>query len=207
MSMTDNNSNNVLLIFVKNPKLGEVKTRLAETVGDEKALEIYQRLLNLTRDITDGLECDRQLWYSGFIDKNDQWDESLYDKKLQRGSGLGERMKNAFREAFDEGYERAVIIGSDCAQLRRENIEMAFAALVDHDIVIGPSKDGGYYLLGMGTLYPQLFDDKEWSTDSVYNETVDQIKGLGLSFKRLPLLNDIDTERDMIESGQRLGRV
>lgn len=207
MSMTDRNGKEVLLIFVKNPRLGKVKTRLAETVGKEKALKIYQRLLDLTRDITSDLECDRQLWYSGFIDKDDQWEESLYEKKLQKGSGLGERMENGFREAFDKGYERVVIIGSDCAQLRKENIERAFAALEDHDIVIGPSKDGGYYLLGMRAPYPQLLDNKEWSTDSVYQETVAQLKELNLSFKRLALLNDIDTEQDMIDSGARLGRL
>lgn len=204
LSMMDENMNKVLLIFIKNPEPGKVKTRLANSLGDQKALEIYHKLLKLTRTVTSNIDCSRQLWYSEYIDTDDEWDEARYDKRLQSGSDLGERMKQAFASAFKEGFGRAVIIGSDCAQLAPHHLRMAFKGLDDHDIVIGPSRDRGYYLLGMKRLHPRLFEDNEWGRSSVLEDTLSQAKELQLSVDKLPLLNDIDTEKDMIESGKLL---
>ena len=199
-----NSKSEVLLIFIKNLQVGQVKTRLAATVGDQKAYNVYQQLLALTKSTADQLSCYRQLWYSQFVDENDDWESTAYNKKLQQGNDLGERMKFAFANAFEAGFERAVIIGSDCAELQPKHISKAFRSLYNYDLVIGPSQDGGYYLLGMNTLHPQLFDDMEWSTSSVYQDTIRRIESLSLSYKNLPTLNDIDTEEDLRESGQRL---
>lgn len=196
--------NEVILIFIKNPQLGQVKTRLADSVGPACALQIYQQLLELTQKVTAQIDCSRQLWYSQFIDKNDGWDSSQFEKKQQQGQDLGRRMGHAFEEAFAEGFERAVIIGSDCAELTAEIIQAAFSELKNHDVVIGPSQDGGYYLLGMKKRYPTLFEHIDWSTSTVYDDTVARIQELNLSYSNLPMLNDIDTEEDLRQSGERL---
>jgi len=190
-------SHEALLIFVKNPVLGKVKTRLAKTIGDEKALLVYRYLLEHTRSVTDQLSYRRQLWYSDFIDQDDQWN-SEYEKKLQRGSNLGERMNNAFAEVFEQGVEKAVIIGSDCPGLQRQHLVDAFDALNKYETVIGPSEDGGYYLLGMNAFYPEVFEDMVWSTDTVLEQTMQTLDRLQLSCHRLPELNDIDTWRDLL---------
>mgnify|MGYP002277113502 CR=1 FL=1 len=193
-------STKVLLTFIKNPQKGKVKTRLAQSLGDQKALDIYRQLVQKTREVTDAVQCDRQVWYSSFIEDNDGWSSGGYDKRLQHGDDLGERMAEAFRQAFDEGYSKPVIIGSDCPGLTPKIIEKAFDGLVTHDVVLGPSRDGGYYLLGMSSFYGDLFIDIPWSTPFVFDQTVAKIKSLDLSFNTLPVLNDIDTEQDLIES-------
>lgn len=186
-----------LIIFVKNSEKGKVKTRLAQTIGDEKALEVYRQLLLLTKSVTDPLSVHKQVWYSGYVDEGDLWSEENFEKYLQKGENLGERMQNAFQNAFESGYQKMVIIGSDCASLRTEILQEAFDKLDAHDIVIGPARDGGYYLLGMTAMYADLFEDKSWSTSSVLQSTVKQIEKMNLSYHLLPTLNDIDTEADL----------
>lgn len=202
--MLNSGDSNLLLIFIKNPQKGKVKTRLAEAIGDGRALNVYQELLSITKSVTDSLDCNRQVWYSQFIDQEDQWPSDGYEKRLQRGDDLGARMENAFRHGFEQGYQKVAIIGSDCADLKPAIIQEAFDSLDKYDIVLGPSKDGGYYLLGMTTFCPDLFDEKEWSTSMVLEQTLNQIKNRELSFKLLPTLNDIDTEEDLIDATKKL---
>lgn len=189
-----------LLIFVKNPEKGKVKTRLAQTVGEDKALAIYRKLLKITKSVTDQLKVHREVWYSRFIEKDDIWSDSPYEKKLQRGKDLGARMKGAFQEAFASGSGRVVIIGSDCAELSPRILRQAFQVLEEHDVVVGPSRDGGYYLLGMAEFYMALFDQKNWSTPAVCKQTIQQLKRMNVTYRLLPELNDIDTEQDLDQS-------
>lgn len=189
-------SKEVLIIFVKNPREGEVKTRLAESVGDPKALRIYAKLLEYTRDIVRPLKVDLQVWYSSYIPLNDLWDNAGAEKRTQQGENLGARMKHAFNTVFAEGYNRAVIIGSDCAQLESSIIQQAFENLKTFNTVIGPSTDGGYYLLGMDSMYGELFEDITWSTDHVFENTIQIIEDRNLSCRRLQSLNDVDTIDD-----------
>lgn len=186
----------LLLIFVKNPEAGKVKTRLSKTVGRDKALAVYQKLLAYTRNVASPVEADKQVWYSRYIDVNDQWDPKQYSKVIQQGKDLGERMKYAFAEAFRNGYKKVVIIGSDCAELSSGIIEQAFDSLGKQDVVIGPSVDGGYYLLGMKRLHPNLFEDIEWSTPVVLSKTLERVKQERLGLHLLPELNDVDDEAD-----------
>lgn len=167
--------NQALIIFIKNPELGKVKTRLAATVGDEKALLIYMELLKHTQQIACAVEANRLLFYSKFMDTNDNWDNQAFQKQLQQGSDLGERMQAAFEQALVQ-HEKAVIIGSDCAALTPAIIENAFQALDTHDFVVGPAEDGGYYLLGMKQVEPTLFQKMEWSTDQVLPETLKRME-------------------------------
>lgn len=188
---------NLLLIFVKNPIAGEVKTRLAADIGNEKALKIYQKLLLHTRQISANLLADKHIYFGNEIPKTDIWSEVNYLRFPQKGDDLGERMANAFAEGFEKHYEKIVIIGSDCWEINTEIIEQAFDKLNDHDCVIGPAKDGGYYLLGMKKLHSFLFQNKAWSSAIVLQQTFEEIKNHALSFSLLPLLHDIDTIHDL----------
>lgn len=188
----------LLLIFIKNPILGKAKTRLAATIGQEKALQVYELLLARTHAITQQLPAQKALYYADFLEPEDIWENNIYQKFVQKGSDLGERMLEAFATGFAAGYERICIIGSDCFELADEIIEEAFEKLNAVDLVVGPSLDGGYYLLGMKALHPELFQEKKWSTDSVLRDTLADAKKLNLKFSLLPTLSDVDEEKDLI---------
>ena len=190
------NSNNLLLIFTRNPELGKGKRRLAATIGDQAALDIYKFLLNHTVSITKNLYAEKQVYYSEEIWENDIWDNQKFDKKIQIGDDLGDRMANAFQEGFQNDYQKIIIIGSDMLDLSQENLENAFKALEKNDFVVGPADDGGYYLLGMKKLIPQLFENQPWSTNVILQNAIDELNKLQLSHHLLPVLNDIDTLED-----------
>lgn len=177
--------------------MGKVKTRLAAAIGDEQALEIYLKLLKMTYDATAPLNCLKHVCYSERIVEQDLWQGDLYKKHVQGNGDLGEKMLGAFNGVFDRGAEKMVIIGSDCPQLTTEILETAFEKLDKYDVVIGPAKDGGYYLLGMKVPLPMLFKNKEWSTDSVFADTILDLMDMGLTYFRLPELSDVDTIYDL----------
>lgn len=190
-------SKNLLIIFYRNPELGKVKTRLAATLGDSHALAIYLRLVAHTRAITQNLSMDKRVCYSNYIDREDSWSNEYYDKQLQKGKELGDRLSYAVKSGFDQGYETVSVIGTDNLELSAALIEKAFEKLKTHDAVIGPAQDGGYYLLGVRKFVPELFDNKKWSTSSVCQDTLKDLQRVGLSYELLPVLNDIDTEFDL----------
>ena len=188
-------SKNLVLIFTRNPELGKVKTRLAKTIGDEKALEIYTLLLQKTKEVTTNLDCDKAVYYSVKIREKDIWDENVYQKHLQNGKDLGVRMQNAFQNSFDADYEKVLIVGSDLYDLTPNHIHTAFEKLNTNDVVIGPAEDGGYYLLGMTQLQPNIFKNKAWGTASVRKDTVADLKNNTIYL--LEELNDIDVYGDL----------
>ena len=190
-------SSSLLLIFVKNPELGKVKTRLAATIGNRKALRIYLKLLEHTRTITQSLPYDKVVYYSPAIQPDDIWGQGGFQKSLQREGDLGQRMQDAFQTGFTQGYEKICIIGSDCYELTSEIIQTAYQALDAHDVIVGPSLDGGYYLLGMKELHPELFQNKHWSTSSVLKDTITDLTQKRLQWTALPELNDVDEEGDL----------
>jgi rSAM/selenodomain-associated transferase 1 len=190
------NNKHILIIFIKNLVLGSVKTRLAKTIGNEKAMEIYKHLIQHTCSVVGSLQCDKVVCYSAYIEADDVWKDG-FQKSVQQGSELGERMLNAVDSAFKQGYRNAVIIGSDCMEITTEIISDAFVALEHADIVIGPATDGGYYLLGMSQMHLPIFKDKNWSTNQVFKQTVNDITAMGLSYRCLPMLSDIDEEKDL----------
>lgn len=197
--MTDDS----LIIFVRRPVLGQVKTRIAKEVGDEKALKVYTELLHHTRRVTLDVSCSRHLFYTNKVIHDDEWHGDHYVKHAQAIGDLGHKMKEAFRQVLSI-HPKAVIIGSDCAQLTPKHIEEAFAALDHYDTVIGPSLDGGYYLLGMKKVEDNLFDNMTWSTDSVCSETLRRLKAAGLTNYRLEVLSDIDYWADWQKYGWQL---
>lgn len=186
----------LLLVFSKNPTLGKVKTRLAKTIGKEKALKVYKALLKKTASVLEELEVDIHLYYSDFIEKNDLFSTVATQKKRQTGEQLGERMSNAFRESLIS-YNKVVIIGTDLWTLEIQDIKNAFRALENHAAVLGPSTDGGYYLLGIKEVIPQIFLNKQWGTSSVLPNTLKDLKSI--KYHLLPEKNDIDTFSDLEE--------
>jgi rSAM/selenodomain-associated transferase 1 len=191
--------NKALIILIRNPQLGRVKTRLAGKIGDKGALKVYTILLEYTRTVASEVQCSRLLFYSDFIDENDEWDKHAFTKFLQEGNSFGARMQKAFELAFKD-HEKVVIIGSDCDELTPNIIKEAFEHLTESEVVLGPAKDGGYYLLGLKKVYPELFTNKQWSTSSVFSDTLNDIKRLKLSLYLLPVLSDIDNFEDLKNS-------
>ncbi len=186
-----------LIIFVRNPVLGKVKTRIAKTLGEENALKLYKKLLAHTQLTIEDIACDKYIFYADEVNKNDDWSNDLYYKEQQVAEELGERMSAAFEKIFGKGYNKVLIIGSDCYELTTGIIEEAFAALEKNAVVVGPAKDGGYYLLGMKKFNSTLFESKAWSTNSVLQDTLKQCTQLTLSYYLLPLLSDVDEATDI----------
>ncbi|HEY0055881.1 MAG TPA: TIGR04282 family arsenosugar biosynthesis glycosyltransferase [Pedobacter sp.] len=193
-------SSHALILFVRKPVLGKVKTRLASSIGEEKALEVYKFLLRHTHAITADLTYTKYVYYADEVVDGDLWDSGNFIKRVQTGHDLGERMLNAFKDAFDEGHSHVVIIGSDCHELDTAMISTAFNCLSQHKVVIGPARDGGYYLLGLRELIPQIFYNKNWSTSSVCTDTLADVVTLNLSYTLLPILYDVDEAADLERS-------
>ncbi len=188
----------LLIIFTRNPVLGKCKTRLAASIGDQAALEIYTFLLRHTVAVTTPLKADKRVYYSDAIGVDDLWDEEVYSKDLQEGKDLGHRMAVAFKKGFEDGYDNIIIIGSDLFDLSTEDVNTAFERLWEHDFVLGPAIDGGYYLLGMKEFTPRLFEGKRWGSPGVLKETLADLEG-----KTCYLLdpkNDVDVLEDIIDN-------
>lgn len=185
----------LLIILTRNPELGKCKTRLAAKVGDRAALDIYKFLLQHTVRFTKNLAVEKWVFYSESIWENDIWDNHNYTKKLQHGPDLGMRMLNAFEEGFKTGFEKIIIIGSDMYQLSQTDMEEAFSRLDDHDFVVGPAEDEGYYLLGMTTLRKELFLNKAWGTNTVLSDTLKDLRADSVFL--LSEKNDVDHYEDI----------
>ncbi|WP_375238515.1 TIGR04282 family arsenosugar biosynthesis glycosyltransferase [Aurantibacter sp.] len=188
-------SNNALIIFTRNPELGKCKTRLAKTIGDQEALNVYKFLLQHTANVAKKVKSSRYVYYSVKIRDNDIWDKTLFNKKQQFGEDLGIRMQNAFQELFNLGHEKVIIIGSDLLDLSTEIIEEAYKKLDTNDAVIGPAEDGGYYLLGFKKPTPEVFNIKNWGTETVYKQTLEKL--ISKKVYVLETLNDIDYVEDL----------
>lgn len=191
------NSKKAIIIFTRNPELGKCKTRLAKTIGDDAALNIYKHLLKHTADTTKTLNADKYVFYSEKIKKDDLWNNPIFKKKLQKGDDLGMRMENAFIDLFQSGYQKIIIVGSDLLDLKVEHINEAFEKLNEHDAVFGPAKDGGYYLLGLSNFQPCIFQNKPWSESNLLDVTLEELGQKNISLTLLETLNDIDTFEDL----------
>jgi rSAM/selenodomain-associated transferase 1 len=188
--------NSGLIIFVKNPVAGKVKTRLAATIGDQRALSVYLNLMRHTREVALASPVSRHLFYDQELNTEDAWSNQDFIKDVQVDGDLGKRMEVAFQTTLSQN-EKAVIIGSDCPEINPEIIASAFKRLDLADLVIGPTYDGGYYLLGMKALHKELFSEMPWSTESVYAETINRITEKGLLYSVCPTLSDMDNEDDL----------
>ncbi len=175
--------------------MGRCKTRLAASIGPEKALAVYQFLLSHTAKVTSKVSAKRIVFYSHEPIDDDDFDPRYFNKDVQEGDDLGERMANALRKSFANGAKKVIIIGSDLYDISSELIEQGFEALDTHQTVIGPAKDGGYYLIGMNGTNPEVFKGKNWGTSSVLQDTLSNLNP-DLTFL-LDEKNDIDQLEDL----------
>lgn len=197
-SFIDMSEKRLLIVFVKNAVLGTAKTRLAATIGDEKAFEVYKQLLKITEEATQGMEnCGVHIYFSSEKDPS-RW--ASYAQFVQHGNDLGERMSDAFRRGFEMGFEQIVGVGSDLPDLTTEIIEKGLNELGSNDAVFGPAEDGGYYLIGMRHMIDCIFENKPWSTEDLLEITLGELISNGYSVGLLETLNDLDTEEDLCNS-------
>lgn len=189
---------NLLIVFVKNIILGKVKTRLAKTIGDVGAFNIYYELFSITEKASQEVDVDRHIYFSDIIIPS-KWEND--EKFVQEGTNLGEKMQHAFQQGFYQGYENIILIGSDLPNISKEIIDSGFESLANNDVVFGPAEDGGYYLIGMSKMIPSIFEDKPWSQSALLEVTLSQLKEQKKSVGLIQTLNDIDTFEDLIASG------
>lgn len=187
----------LVIVFVKNIKLGTVKTRLAKTIGDYGAIEVYAELVKITEKATSELKVDKRIYFSNAI-VDSQWQNNF--KAVQNGVDLGERMLNAFKDGFKDGYKRIVLIGSDLPDINSKHIESGLEKLNDNKVVFGPAEDGGYYLIGLSELEICVFENKPWSQSNLLEVTLNELNQKGIKAGVLDTLNDIDTYEDLIAS-------
>ncbi len=206
---------NTLIIFVKYPEPGQVKTRLTPAISAEEASTFHRALAaDIIAAHSDTTDFDTIIFFSPPDRKKDfvNWLGSGTRLEAQEGADLGEREQDAFTrvlggESF--GCDRAVLIGTDCPALDNEKIERAFALLDGHDIVLGPAADGGYYLLGLSTPGPELFSGIGWGTSEVLEKTIEAAKKAQLDVAMLDELYDVDTFDDLrrLDGDIKTGRI
>ncbi|TGM95829.1 TIGR04282 family arsenosugar biosynthesis glycosyltransferase [Leptospira yasudae] len=194
-----------LILFLRNPVVGQVKTRLAAGLGNEAALNVYEQLVEITQKQVAGLDLPVRLYFDSIPEfVSGKWGNQV-SAHLQSGEDLGLRMSNAFSETFSQGATKAVIIGSDCPDLETKHIREAFSALDQSDAVLGPALDGGYYLLGLKSHLPEIFYEVPWSTDRVFAVTLEKLQLSRKNVWILPKLGDVDEPEDLgpyIRSGK-----
>ncbi len=193
--MTNDHFSGVLQIFVKNRQEGKVKTRLASVIGNDEALKVYEQLLSVLKYNLKDQPLPMHIYYSDFKEEDDLWGNNPVEYIIQQGENLGERMKNAM-SAGNNQYDFVILIGSDCPEIHTADIKTCIDLLKKNDVVIGPSVDGGYYLIACKGYFPELFKDISWSTTTVFEETAEKVKQSGLSLGVLPEKRDLDEFTD-----------
>ena len=187
-----------LAVFVRAPVAGRVKTRLAVVLGPGRAAAIYRRMgRQVVAACVYPARHHTAVWFSPRRSRSqvESWLGGLgVDRFLaQPGGGLGVRLSTVFERHFREGADRVVVIGSDCPEVRHQIVARSLLALGDHDVVLGPAHDGGFYLLGLKAHCPALLRDIVWSTPAVLDQTLANAAGLRLDVRFLPVLRDVDT--------------
>ncbi|AOS83319.1 hypothetical protein BIU88_03665 [Chlorobaculum limnaeum] len=191
----------LLIVFSKNPVAGRVKTRLASAIGDAEALRIYEQLREITREAVAGVDAAKAIAYSEFIPDADLLLTGDAEAWLQDGGDLGERMHRAFVKGFSLGFSRVALIGTDCPEISPFILDLAFQKLDECDLVLGPARDGGFYLSALKRPFPELFLNRTWSTSSVLNDSQRIAREHSRTCELLPALSDIDTFDDLKSSG------
>jgi len=191
-----------LIIFTRYPETGKAKTRLIPALGAEGAAALHRRMADHTLVQVQALQfqhplCVEVRFAGGDRDLMQRWLGTDLMYTVQGEGDVGDRMGRSFQSAFDASVDRAVIIGTDCPDLNATLLDQAFRELQQHDLVLGPASDGGYYLIGLRRLIPQLFIGMEWSTATVLERTLEIAAELNLSVALLPVLSDVDYPADL----------
>jgi rSAM/selenodomain-associated transferase 1 len=189
-----------LIIFTRYPELGKGKTRMINVLGERGCQTLQQQLAEYTLSKLEGLTIFLSViisYHGGNESKMRAWLGEHYTYRCQRGKNLGEKMQNAFADGFAEGMTAIAIMGTDCPEIGEKLILEAFAALKTQDLVLGPAADGGYYLIALKQVFPELFEDIPWGTGEVLAETQKIAAKLALTTAYLPILADIDRPEDL----------
>lgn len=190
------------IVFLKYPEPGKVKTRLAAETSEDFAADFYKLCAEHILSESSKLKSDSIDTFLFFENGKDylkvrEWAGDAFNYSAQKGKDLGEKMAASFQEMFNLGYEKVIIIGTDVPSHTHSDLLHAFEILSTHDAVLGPSPDGGYYLLGTKKFYPELFKDIEYSTNKVYEKTKESLEYLQLNFCLLKEKLDIDLKEDL----------
>jgi hypothetical protein len=196
-----------ILLFVKYPVAGRVKSRLARGLGSETAAELYKRFVGDTIKMLGAAGRDLKIYCDPCksVANYAEWIGGGHEFIHQVGGDIGERMRGAFEETFAAGFKRAVLIGSDIPDMPAEFISRAFAGLDGSDAILGPSADGGYYLIGFSeeSFCAEAFSGVSWSTESVLSQTRERLESNGVKAALLPMWGDVDTIDDLKELVER----
>ena len=197
-----------LVVFARAPKLGAVKTRLVPPLSGEQALALHRALVEDTLERLSrvgGDSVERWLYLSEPLPGQDALKiPSTWTLALQTGDDLGSRMAAAFRDGLHEEPGRTILLGSDSPTLPLEYLGQALKELVDHEVVLGPAEDGGYYLVGCSRLVPELFQSIDWGTDRVLSQSKDALAKAEREFTLLPPWYDVDSEKDLVRLRREL---
>lgn len=191
-----------LIIFTRYPVKGSVKTRLFPALGEEGAASLHKKMTEHTVE-----------WAASLLEKDPgfleirfeggsgssmaEWLEAEWEYVPQGEGDLGERMARAFEENFQKRIKKVVLVGTDCPQLTAFHVKAAFNALKNHDLVLTPTVDGGYCLIGLKQMVPELFVSLAWGTETVFQNTLERAKKAGLSVKCMKPLRDVDVPEDL----------
>jgi uncharacterized protein len=187
-----------LIIFTRYPEAGKAKTRLIPALGEVGAAELHRQMTEATIAKCRLLNRPICVYFTGgTLEQMQHWLGHDLEYQPQHSGDLGERLTHAFQIAFDQGAKSAIAIGTDCPGLNSQILESAFLNLKTHSVVIGSATDGGYYLIGSSQFVPDIFQNIHWSTEIVFQQTLEIVKRLGLSIAELPVLNDIDRPEDL----------
>lgn len=189
-----------LFVMAKDPRAGQVKTRLCPPLTPEVAARLYQCFLLDVLDLVAGLPgVDSVVAFSPAEAQEEfsRLTSGRFHLVPQEGADLGARLENSFRVLFQQGYTRVAAVSTDTPDLPGEYLQEAFFRLRDARVVLGPCPDGGYYLIGLSSPTPELFHDMPWSTDRVVPETDARVKRMGLALSYLPEWHDVDTATDL----------
>ncbi|HCY87521.1 MAG TPA: glycosyltransferase [Desulfobacteraceae bacterium] len=209
-TLSEKKTKDILIIFLRAPEPGRVKTRLAGAVGDQRALSLYKQFAAAVLAAADvwqandrssprGREIRLFFYPENKIRMMQAWLGHDRHYLPQSGEDLGRRMANAMAAAFKAGADRCVLVGTDIPELKAHHLDEAFSGLKTSDVVLGPSFDGGYWLIGTchGTFNPVIFEHIDWGTGTVFSSTTDRCRDHGLSMEILSFLRDVDTLADL----------
>ena len=186
-----------LIVFVKAPRAGFVKTRLAAALGPHGALAAYRALVErVLGELSPLRDVELRFAPDDATAEISAWLRPDWGAAPQGDGDLGARMHRAFAQAFASCATRVVLIGSDCPHVNTGDIAAAAAALTEYDVVLGPAEDGGYWLVALRAPAPGLFEQIAWSTERVLAQTRARAPSLGLRVHLLRTLPDVDTVED-----------
>jgi len=189
-----------LIVYLKNPEPGKVKTRLQPHYSPEEAASLYRGFIEDTVETVSSIGADR--CWAAYTPADTRSDiETLipsdWNLAAQAGDDLGSRMRQSMNASIATGAERVILIGSDIPSLPGSHITSAISRLDNADVVLGPTNDGGFYLIGIRSTLPDIFSNVTWSTDTAFEQTAEGIRSKELMMSLIPPWNDIDTPEDL----------